>query len=196
MAKGENARNDNVKAKKYPKKIRNESTNKEKPIRENKKNATLPALQTEIDNLNKKLTEQEETIDDLVQERDDAYNELFQVRLTLADAWNIQKDTNHEKIWEVLRRTKENSETDGEKETYSTVVKSIHKEIAVDSTAQMNDTIVTKCSSTESGIGMQSITQLIDERVNLILEGKIMKTEYTSVIDIKQPNNQPMKMFI
>ena len=52
----------------------------------------------------------------------------------------------------------------------------------------MNDTIVTKCSSTESadsGIGMQQITQLIDKQVNLILEGKLMKPEHTSVIDIK-----------
>ena len=86
----------------------------------------------------------------------------------------LKKDTIHEKIWEVLRRTRKNSETDEEKETYRTVVKSIHKEIAIhkDSTAQINDTNITKCSSTESsdsGIGMQSITQLIDERVNLIL---------------------------
>ena len=148
---------------------------------------------TEIDNLKKKVTEQEETIDDLVQERDEVYHELFKVRLTRADAWNNNKDTSLEKDWELLTRTRENSKTDGEKETYITVVKSIHKEIAVDSTAQMNDTIITKCSSTESadsGIGMQSITQLIDERVNLILEGKIMKPEYTSVIDIKQPNNE------
>ena len=130
----------------------------------------------------------------MVQERDDVCHELFKVRLTLADAWNIKKDTNHEKIWEVLRRTRENSETDEEKETYSTVVKSTHKEIAIhkDSMAQINDRNVTKCSSTESadsGIGMQSITQLIDERVNLILEGKVMKPEQTTVIDIKRPNN-------
>ena len=39
----------------------------------------------------KKLTEQEETIDELVQERDDVCHELFKVRLTLADAWNIKK---------------------------------------------------------------------------------------------------------
>ena len=201
MVKGNNAKNDNVKTKEDPNKItegnkddpflpnRKESTKNDKLLEE----ATINALQTEIDNLKKKVREQDETIDDLVQERDEVSDELFKVRLTLADAWNIQRNTNHEKIWEVLRRTREYSQTQGEQKKYSRVVQSGNKDKAADSTAQMNESNLTKCSSinsVDSGLGMESITQLIDERINLILDTKLTKQEQLSMTNINQVPNE------
>ena len=43
----------------------------------------------EVDSLKKKLTDKEETIDDLFQERNEAHDVIYELRLKLADAWNI-----------------------------------------------------------------------------------------------------------
>ena len=50
------------------------------------------ALQKEIAKLKEKIAEQDEIIDDLVAERDDLSNEIYDVRLILADAWNITRN--------------------------------------------------------------------------------------------------------
>ena len=71
--------------------------------RNDDKDVSVEALRIEIDNLKKKIGDQEETIDDLIQERDDVYNKIYELRLTLADAWNVKRATDAEKIWEVLR---------------------------------------------------------------------------------------------
>ena len=92
---------------------------KTKDDQTNEKQATIDAYRLEIKNLKKKVADQEETIDELVQERDDVYNDLYNVRLILADAWNISRATNAEKIWEVLRRTRGMNEKQAEKKSYS-----------------------------------------------------------------------------
>ena len=133
----------------------------------------------EIVNLKKKIANQEETIDDLVQERDEICQEMYEVRLTLADAWNIKCAANHEKIWEVLRRTRELRATKGEatkeeQKPYSEVVKSGDDQIPSGDTRKQNEeTNLNKCSSTDSadsGLGMHSLTQLIDERIDAKLK--------------------------
>lgn len=132
----------------------------------------------EIANLKKKIANQEETIDDLVQERDEICQEMYEVRLTLADAWNIKCAANHEKIWEVLRRTRElratKEATKEEQKPYSGVVKSGDDQIPSGETRKQNEeTNLIKCCSTDSadfGLGIQSLTQLIDERIDAKLK--------------------------
>ena len=47
------------------------------------------SLQKEVENLRQILSDKEETIDCLVHERDEVYDELYKLRLKLADAWDI-----------------------------------------------------------------------------------------------------------
>ena len=49
----------------------------------------------EIERLKKKM-KQDETIDDLDQERDELYDEIYRLRLTLAEAWKITLATDAE----------------------------------------------------------------------------------------------------
>ena len=74
--------------------------------------------------LNSKSLAQDEIIDDLVAECDDLSDEIYVVRLILADAWNIRRKTKPEKIQEVLRRERECKEMQGQKKQYSEVAKS------------------------------------------------------------------------
>ena len=148
--------------------------------RNDDKDVSIEALRIEIDNLKKKIGDQEETIEDLIQERDDVYDEIYEVRLILADAWNVKRATDPERIWEVLRRTREIKATQGEKKPYIAPVKSSDNQIAVDATKQKSETYLTACSSNDladSGLGMDSLTQLIDERINLVVDGKLKKWE-------------------
>ena len=203
------------------------------------KDATIKALKNEIDILKKKVAEQDETIDDLVQERDDVYDEMFEVRLILADAWNIKRDSNAEKIWAVLERTRIIKQTQIEKKKpYSEAVKSNASQVAAatdekknkkriyDESAATNldryETIQVEkkpysevgksnesqlptvasedgkhldaCGSTDSadsGFGnMHSLTQLIDERVNLAIDTKNRENTGTWV---KQMNDKSEK---
>ena len=75
-------------------------------------NRKVRSLEKNIAELNKKLADKEETIDDLVQERDEDSNEIYKLRLYLAKSWNIRLATDAEKVREVFRRTK--SKTVGE----------------------------------------------------------------------------------
>ena len=96
-----------VKSKKNNQNITHDLKNsgKESTIERNDdKDVSIEALRIEIDNLKKKIGDQEETIEDLIQERDDVYDEIYEVRLILADAWNVKRATDPERIWEVLRR--------------------------------------------------------------------------------------------
>ena len=60
------------------------------------------------------------------------------MRLTLADAWNIKRATDAEKIWVVLRRTREIIALQGEKKPCSAVVE-LSDEVTADKT-QENET--------------------------------------------------------
>ena len=66
--------------------------------------ALVDSLQKEVKKLQNILVDKEETIDCLVHERDEVYEELYQVRLKLAGAWNINLPDNGDKVREVSRR--------------------------------------------------------------------------------------------
>ena len=115
------------------------------------------------------------------------------MRLILADAWDIKRDTNPEKIWEVLRRTREIKTMQGEKKPYSEAVKSNESQVAPDTTEQKNKIYLNTCSRTDSadsGLGdMQSFAQLIDERANLVVDAKLKNWENT-LTGIEQVNDK------
>ena len=72
------------------------------------KEATIIILRMEIDNLKRKVADQDETIDDLVEERDEGLDEVDKLKLKLADAWNIKFETDAEKFREVARLVRDN----------------------------------------------------------------------------------------
>ena len=130
----------------------------------------------EIIRLKKKIAEQDETIDDLDQERDDLYHEIYRLRLTLAQAWNITLATDAEKVREVASRTRKQTDNVKKKKPHSAVAKTgvISPVNTIDQIE--NKTNLTKCSSTEStdsGLGRESLTQLIDDRVKLMIDTKL-----------------------
>ena len=57
----------------------------------------------EIEELKKKVADQEEMIDYLVQERDRESDEVYKLKLKLADAWNITSSDDADKVREVAR---------------------------------------------------------------------------------------------
>ena len=63
----------------------------------------INALTAEIRALKNKLSDKEETIDYLVQERDEASREIYELKLKLADAWKITVADDAEKVREVAR---------------------------------------------------------------------------------------------
>ena len=69
----------------------------------NEEEVTTTALRGEIVELKKKVTDQEETIDYLVQERDEASDEVYKLKLKLADAWNVELSDDADKVREVAR---------------------------------------------------------------------------------------------
>lgn len=122
------------------------------------KDAIIMALRIEIDALKRKVTEQDETIDDLIAERDEGWDEVYKLKLNLADAWNIKLETDAEKVREVARliRNKVNkSHCDAAKEA------NMNKE-------EKKNEIVT----TDSGIDVLSLEKLIDERVAVTMKEK------------------------
>ena len=151
------------------------------------------SLTHEIARLKKVVAEKEEIIDDLVLERNDVYDEIYELRLTLEKAWNISRATDAEKIWEVLRLTSKKTETQRDMKPYSAAVKFSDNRIEMDTTAQVNnETNLTICSntdSTDSGIGMYSLTQLIDDRINLVVDAKPKKSEH-AICGTKLISNQ------
>ena len=58
----------------------------------------------EVERLKNLLCDKEEIIEDLVLERDQVCNENYELRLKLADAWNIRLATDAEKVREVSKR--------------------------------------------------------------------------------------------
>ena len=134
------------------------------------KDATIKALKKEIDIFKKKIADQDETINDLVQERDEVCHEMFEVRLILADAWNIKRDSKAEKIWEVLRRTREIKQTQVEKKPYNEAVKS--NEYQEDSTNVSRKMLNT--TGNDSGIELlDAVTREIKDHVEILVNEKL-----------------------
>ena len=84
--------------------------------------AIIKALKEEIENLQQKVAEQEETIDFLVLERDEESDEVYKLRLKLADAWNVTLPDNPARIREVIRISRLNDE----EKSYCDTVKEAH----------------------------------------------------------------------
>ena len=80
--------------------------------KEDDKEVQINALKLEISVLKKKLSECEEDIDDLVVERDEEVKLVYELRLKLADAWNIEFATDAEKVREVYRLTEKMKKKD------------------------------------------------------------------------------------
>ena len=112
----------------------------------------------EIDNLKRKVADQEETIDDLVEERDEGLDEVYKLKLKLADAWSIKFEADAEKVREVARLVRDNKVN----KSYCTAAK---EEIA-------NMGIKKNGISIDSGIDAQSLEKLIDERVSVTIDAK------------------------
>ena len=176
-------KNDNNEAKKHHKEGENCVTNTKVKLDKGSESQTQDTpLRNEIERLNKKVADQDKIIDDLVEEREELDDEIFKLRLALAEAWNLKLTTDAEKVSEVYKRTRENIETAKEKVPYSAAVKSSVNHISADTTVK-NETKLSTCKSTEStdsGLGLHSLTQLIDDRVNLMIDAKIKESERTS----------------
>ena len=155
------------------------------------------ALQKEIDKLKEKVAEQDEIIDDLVAERDDLSDEIYDVRLILADAWNIARNTKHEKIWEVLRREREIKETQGQKKQYSEVAKSFETILTTNPSENgKTPNASVNLNATDSGfVNTKSLTQLIDERVKHAVDVEL-KNRIKTDTRLNQVEQSSSKQFI
>lgn len=125
------------------------------------KEATIMALRIEIDNLKRKVAHQEEMIEDLVEDRDEGWNEVYKLKLELADAWNIKLETDAEKVREVARLVRDNRV----KKSYCAVAKEAIRNMGVKKNG----------IATDSGIDVQSLEKLIDERVAATMDAKFEK---------------------
>ena len=149
-------------------------------------------LEHKIARLKKKIADKDENIDDLDQERDELYDEIYRLRLTLAHAWNITLATDAEKVREVMSRTRKQIDTGKPKKPYSAVVKSNVTPPGKTTDQIERKTDLTLCSSTEStdsGVGRESLTQLIDDRVKLMIDNKLRESE-CALSGIKSISNQ------
>ena len=126
----------------------------------------ISTLEKELNNLKKKLADKEETIDYLVQERDEAYNNIYDLRLKLADAWNIDLATDAEKVQEVMRLNRikkvRNSYCKTTEEDDLNLISSKGSSIEENKSAVLTD----------SGIDVQSLEKLIDDKVTTKVEEK------------------------
>jgi hypothetical protein len=134
---------------------------RKKTTQNEEKEAIITALRTEIDKLKRKVADQEETIDDLTEDRDVGWDEVYKLKLKLADAWNIKLETDAEKVGEVVRLIRDNKV----KKSYCAAAKE----------SITNTGVKTNGIATDSGIDMQSLEKLIDERVSLTMDAKFEK---------------------
>ena len=134
------------------------------------KEATITALRIEIDNLKSKVADQEETIEDLTEDRDEGWDEVRKLKLELADAWNITLETDAEKIREVARLRRDNKA----KKSYCAAAKEAITNTQIPNTntqyepakdLNTNEGKRSTETATDSGIDIQSLEKLIDERV-------------------------------
>ena len=127
----------------------------------NEKNeAIIKALKDEIENLKKKVAEQEETIDFLVLERDEESNEVYKLRLKLADAWNVTLPDNPSRIREVIRISRLNDE----QKSYCDTVKGAQTNQESKNTEIMAENQLLSSKLREA---TRKITELVNERGQL-----------------------------
>ena len=95
-------------ARKKTKEVQKNHAETEKLVHEPQKGdieeeSTINALRLEIENLKRKLSAKEETIDELDRERDEIYKEHYDLRVALADAWKIRLATDSDNVKEVAK---------------------------------------------------------------------------------------------
>ena len=124
------------------------------------KETIVAGLRSQIEQLKKEVVEKDETIDFLVEERDDRSQHIIKLRLKLADAWHITFPDDADKIREVARL----EDTDENPKSYCEAARGMTKEI--DEPKRTNEV------TTDSGIDVQSLHKLIAERVAVSLDAK------------------------
>ena len=143
-------------------------------------------MKLEIGVLKKKLSECEEDIDDLVVERDEEVKLVYELRLKLADAWNIEFATDAEKVREVARLTEKNEE----KRSYCEAVKETrHANVTIkEQTNVLNQKPL--IPSTDSGIDidLDVMTREIKNQVNLFVDEKLRNLGIKASMDTLQKN--------
>ena len=87
------------------------------------KETIIAGLRSQIEQLKKEVVEKDETIDFLVEERDDRSQHIFKLRLKLADAWHITFPDDADKIREVARL----EDTDENPKSYCEAARSMKK---------------------------------------------------------------------
>ena len=74
---------------------------------------TINALRREIDELKRKLLDKEENIDDQVSERDEGCDEIYELKLKLANAWNVLRNASYAELRN-QRTKKRNRKAEGQ----------------------------------------------------------------------------------
>ena len=158
-------------------------------IDKGKKNANgndIDALTNEISSLKKLIADKDYIIDDLVLEREQISDDKYAQRVKyetaqkqLAEATGKIRDLEHERAY----LKKENCDlraklmNEQENRSHSTATKIFGNENATPDTAHTdNESHLKICNSavsTDSGIGMQSLTQLIDDRIGIMIHAKL-----------------------
>ena len=129
-------------------------------------------LKSEIEKLKKEIVEKNETIDSLVEERDERSHHVYKLRLKLADAWNISLQDDAEKVREVARL----EDTNENPKSYCDAAKNM----------KYNESKSTCEIATDSGIDIESLHKLIDERVAVSLDTKFGSNVHNNAGDINR----------
>ena len=133
--------------------------------------ARVESLQKEVKNLRTILLDKEETIDCLVHERDEVYDELYKLRLKLADAWNINLLDNGEKIREVCKRVRsENSKPTNQSSTAKTA-KNRHE--AIVNTPTYASVTKEKCVQTDTESIISKIAETLKTQLHEVFDAKL-----------------------
>ena len=140
---------------------KNSTESRKKIEHSEEKETIIKELRVEIEKLKKKVADQEETIDYLVQERDEESDQVYKLKLKLADAWNVTFSDDADKVREVARLVRLNERP----KSYCDATKGLNTNEAKRSNA----------IATDSGIDMQSLEKLIDKRVAVTMDAKLEK---------------------
>ena len=123
--------------------------------------SSIDVLRKEIKNLEEKLSEKEETIDFLCEERDESCNIIYDLRLELAEAWNLKLASNAEKVREVARLMK------NEKVVTETMIKNLEEECdrLNNEVSYLNDDVIESLVVERDELRDQLISEIKDKNV-------------------------------
>ena len=130
--------------------------------------ARVESLQKEVQNLRKILLDKEETIDCLVHERDEVYDELYQLRLKLADAWNINLPDNGDKIREVCKRVRSSKSVN---QSSTSTTKNGHE--AIKNKPTYASVTKEKCVQTDTESIISRIAETLKTQLHEVFDAKL-----------------------